>query len=98
VVQRIDTATNEVVAEVATPVAPDGLAFDGSIVWAATEIGPQLAGIDPATNQLFATSDIAGHGLIAANQVMAFDADSLWLPILEDDVVLRVRPPAAVVE
>jgi hypothetical protein len=37
---------------------------------------------------------IAEHGLINANQVMAFEDGSLWLPILDDGVVLRVTPPA----
>lgn len=48
-VQAIDPQTNEIVATVDTPVAPDGLAFDGSILWVATEIGPELVGIDVVT-------------------------------------------------
>ena len=99
-VQRIDPATNEAVAEVATPVAPDGLAADaqGFIVWVATEIGPELIGIDTATDEIVATATVADQGLINANQVMAFVAGSLWLPILDDGVVLRVLPPATTAE
>jgi hypothetical protein len=41
-----------------------------------------------------ATATVAEHGLINANQVMAFEEGSLWLPILDDGLVLRVGPPA----
>ena len=92
-VQAIDPSTNEVVATVETPVTPDGLAFDGSTLWVATEIGPELAGIDPSTKEIVATATVSDHGLINANQVMVFEDGSLWLPILDDGVVLRVAPP-----
>ena len=93
-VQAIDPATDEVVSTVETPVAPDGLAFDGTTLWVATEIGPELAGIDPSTQEVVATATVSDHGLINANQVIVFEDGSLWLPILDDDVVLRVTPPA----
>lgn len=100
VVQRIDPTTNQIVAEVATPVAPDGLATDADafVVWVATEIGPELVGIDTATDEILATGTVADQGLINANQVMASEGGSLWLPILDDGVVLRVQPPATIVE
>jgi hypothetical protein len=50
-----------------------------------------------------ATATVAEQGLINANQVMAFEEGSLWVPILDDGLVLRVgltrlgnleRPPA----
>jgi DNA-binding beta-propeller fold protein YncE len=93
-VQAIDPETNEVVATLDTPVTPDGLAFDGTTLWVATELGPELAGIDPATQEIVAYVVVAEHGLINANQVMAFEEGSLWLPILDDGTVLRVRRPA----
>ena len=93
-VQAIDPATDEVVATVQTSVAPDGLAFDGTVLWVATEIGPELTGIDPETHEVVAKATVSDHGLINANQVMAFEDGSLWLPILDDGVVLRVTPPA----
>jgi virginiamycin B lyase len=93
-ITRIDPETEEVVATVETPVAPDGLAFDGTTLWVATEIGPELAGIDVATQEVVAEATVADNGLINANQVMAFEDGSLWLPILDDEVVLRVEPPA----
>jgi hypothetical protein len=77
-----------------TPVAPDGLAFDGSILWVATEIGPELVGIDVSTQEVVVESTVADNGLINANQVMAWEDGSLWLPILDDGVVVRVDPPA----
>ena len=92
-VQAIDPATNEVVATVETSVTPDGLAFDGTTLWVATEIGPELTGIDPSTQEVVATATVSDHGLINANQVMVFEDGSLWLPILDDGVVLRVTPP-----
>jgi hypothetical protein len=55
-------------------------------------------GIDVATQQVVAESTVADHGLINANQVMAFEDGSLWLPILDDGVVLRVTPPATTAE
>ena len=61
---RIDPRTNEVVATVDTPIAPDGLAFDGTTLWVATELGPELAGIDPATHEIVAHVVVAEHGLI----------------------------------
>jgi DNA-binding beta-propeller fold protein YncE len=93
-VQAIDPATDEVVATVETSVAPDGLAFDGTALWVATEIGPELTGIDPETQEVVAKATVSDHGLINANQVMVFEDGSLWLPILDDGVVLRVTPPA----
>jgi hypothetical protein len=81
-------------AALQTPVAPDGLAFDGTTLWVATEIGPELAGIDPTTQEVVVPATVSDHGLINANQVMVFEEGSLWLPILDDDVVLRVTPPA----
>jgi len=93
-VQAIDPATDEVVATVETSVAPDGLAFDGTTLWVATEIGPELNGIDPETQEVVAEATVSDHGLINANQVMAFEDGSLLLPILDDGVVLRVTPPA----
>jgi len=98
VVQRIDPATNEIVAEVATPVAPDGLAYAPFIVWVATEGGPQIAGIDTSTDEILATAEVGEEGFINANQLMVFEANSLWLPILGRGVVLRVTPPASTVE
>jgi hypothetical protein len=41
-----------------------------------------------------AKATVSDHGLINANQVLAFEDDALWLPILDDGVVLRVTPPA----
>jgi DNA-binding beta-propeller fold protein YncE len=76
-VQAIDPATNEVVSTVETTVAPDGLAFDGSTLWVATEIGLGLAGIDPSTQEVIATATVADHGLINSNQVMVFEDVSL---------------------
>lgn len=93
-VQAVDPATNEVVATVETPVAPDGFAFDGTTLWVATELGPELAGIDPGTHEIVSRAVVADHGLINANQVMAYEAGSLWLPIIDDGEVLRVEPPA----
>ena len=98
VVQRIDPITDEVVAEVGTPVAPDGLAFDGEIVWVATELGPELVGVDVIDNAILVSGTVADHGSINANQVMAFESGSLWLPILDDGVVLEVPPLASIVE
>jgi streptogramin lyase len=96
-VQAIDPATDEIVATVETPVAPDGLAFDGRILWVATEIGPRVVGIDVAIQEVVAGSTVADNGL-NANQVMAFEDGSPWLPILNDGVVLRVAPPATIAE
>jgi hypothetical protein len=41
---------------------------------------------------------VADQGLINANQVMIFDGGSLWLPVLDEGVVLRMIPPATEVE
>lgn len=92
-ITRIDPATNEVVAEIETA----GLASAPFIVSVATEGGPELAGIDTATNELLATATVGDEGFISANQVMVFEANALWLPILGRGVVLRVTPPAATV-
>jgi DNA-binding beta-propeller fold protein YncE len=104
VVQRIDQSTNEVVATIPTPFAPDGLAFDGTfILWVATEAGPQLAGIEISSeplgvNEPLGVWDVADEGAINANQVMVFDGNALWLPILARGVVLRIPPPVTIVE
>jgi hypothetical protein len=75
-------------------VAPDGLAFDGTTLWVATELGRQLAGIAPRAQRIVTSVTVAEHGLINANLVMVFDDGSLWLPILDGGVVLWVEPPA----
>ena len=93
-VQRIDPATNEVSEPITTPIAPDGLAFDGATLWVATENGPQLAAIDPGSAEVTGTWTVADEGFITANQVMAFDSGSLWLPIFGRAELLRVAPPA----
>jgi hypothetical protein len=85
-----------VVAEVSTPLMPDGLAFDGQTVWLATERGPQLAGIEALGEAT--PYRVADEGLINANQVMVFAYGSLRLPILERGVVLRVARPFVTVE
>jgi hypothetical protein len=81
-------------ASVSTPLAPDGLAFDGELLWVATANGPELAGIGVASETAVVAAQVADEGFINANQVMAFEADSLWLPILGRGVVLQVTPPA----
>jgi len=40
------------------------------LLWVATEIGPELTGIDPSTREVVATATVADRGLINANQVM----------------------------
>ena len=67
-------------------------------MFVATGIGPEVVEIDVPNNAIVATATIGDHGLINANQVMAFDANFLWLPILDDGTVLRLLPPADVVE
>jgi hypothetical protein len=52
VVQAIDPETNEIVATVETPIASDGLAFDGTTLSVATESGPELAGMDPVSQEI----------------------------------------------
>ena len=94
VVQAIDPSTNEVVATVETPIAPDGLAFDGTTLWVATEAGPELAGIDPVAREVVTEVVVAEEGVINANQVMVFEEGSLWLPIFGQGTVVRVEPPA----
>jgi hypothetical protein len=42
--------------------------------------------------------EVAQERAINANQVMVFDGNSLWLPILGRGVVLRVPPQATIVE
>jgi hypothetical protein len=39
-------------------------------------------------------AEIADEAFVDANQVMVFEAGSLWLPILGRDVVPRVPSPA----
>lgn len=97
--QRIDPSTNEVIATVETPIAPDGLAADDFTVFVATENGPRLAAIDPVDNNLLLPeAKVGDEGFISANQVMVYESGSLWLPILGRGVVLRVRRPVVTVE
>jgi streptogramin lyase len=93
VAQRIDPETDTIADEVETAVAPDGMAFDGSTLWIATELGPEITGIDPSTADVVASATVAEEGSITANQIMAFDDGALWLPILGRGTVLRVTPP-----
>ena len=64
------------------------------VVCSSTEAGPELAGIDPASQEVVTTVVVADEGVINANQVMVFEEGSLWLPILGQGTVLRVEPPA----
>ncbi len=63
----------------------------------ATELGPQIAGID-AFDETPIAYLVADEGLINANQVTVYTDGSLWLPILERGVVLRVTHRSSAVE
>ena len=50
-VQRIDPATNEVIVTIDTESHPDGMLGVDGVMWVATDFGPLLFSIDPATNE-----------------------------------------------
>ena len=73
---------------------PDGmLAVDGGM-WVATDLGPLLMRIDPTSNEVTTSVEVAEQGTINANQLIAVADGDLWLPLFESGEVVRVALPA----
>ena len=63
-------------------------------MWVASEIGPQLTRIDPATTRSRTRSSCRDQGAINANQLLALADGDLWLPLFDPAEVVRVAVPA----
>jgi DNA-binding beta-propeller fold protein YncE len=87
-VARIDTTTNRVVARVAVPPRPGGLALGGGFLWAFHTLDSTVSRIDPATGSVatFSVPGVEGAGI-------AFSRGSVWLlSSARPSQVLRLDP------
>lgn len=93
-VQRIDPATNEPDPPIATEALPDGLLLHGGSLRVATDLGPLLQRVDPASAEITGTWVVSDQGAINANQLMVEAAGAFWFPVLDAGEVIAVEVPA----
>ena len=93
-VVRVDAATNRVVARVAVPPRPGGLAAGGGFLWAFHTLTPTVSRIDPATG---AVSTLTVPGVEGSG--IAFSRGSVWLlSSARPSAVLRLDPQTLAVQ
>lgn len=91
---RIDPATNQVVARVAVPPRPGGLAVGGGFLWAFHTLASTVSRIDPRTGSVatFSVPGVEGAGI-------AFSRGSVWvLSSARPSEVVRLDPQTLAVE
>ena len=94
VVQRIDPDTEAVVGTVEdVGIVPDGLFPLEGAVGVASDSGPEIRRIDPATGAVTGPWIVADQGSINANQLVLVHGDTLWIPLLESGEVVEATPP-----
>jgi streptogramin lyase len=74
-------------------VSPDGIVPLAGSLWIATDYGPLLQRVDPATSTVIGTFVVSDQGSINANQLVAAVEGDLWFPLLDAGTVLRVAIP-----
>jgi YVTN family beta-propeller protein len=89
---RIDTATNEVVAEIQTGPGAHGIVVDASGVWVTNYRENTVSRIDPATNEVVATIDGVGSGV----GITAGDG-AIWVSTSERGIS-RIDPATNIAE
>jgi streptogramin lyase/tRNA A-37 threonylcarbamoyl transferase component Bud32 len=102
-VVRIDPATGEAVAAIATGSSPVGVAVGGGAVWLVTTGDKRLSRLDPDTNEIVASvgfppavpespqAIVAGEGAVwtvHANGVLKYDPATATFPPLPDNIEL----------
>jgi streptogramin lyase len=87
VIQRIDPATNRLVATLRLPVQPFALAVGAGSLWAADPDAGVVYRIDPERNAVAQTIQTSGDSL-----ALTFAADALWILNGRDGVVSRLDP------
>jgi virginiamycin B lyase len=90
-IQRIDPATNRVIAKVDLPAeACSGLAFGFGSIWIPLcEKHPSLVRVDVATNKVSATFPL---GPVGPEGGIAASADSIWLVTGKEGTLSRIDP------
>jgi DNA-binding beta-propeller fold protein YncE len=87
VVERIDPATNTVVATITTGKTTDGLVVEPGAVWTVVDQEGIVERIDPATNTV-----VARQHLGSELRNPALGAGSLWVAGFGADQILRIAP------
>jgi streptogramin lyase len=60
----------------------------------ATDLGPHLQRVDPASAEVTGTWVVADQGAINANQLMVEAEGAFWFPLLDAGEVVAVEIPA----
>ena len=78
---------------VETEVGPDGIVPLAGSLWVATDHGPLLQRVDPATRTVTGTFAVSDQASITANQLIGIGDGALWFPLLDSGTVLKVAIP-----
>jgi streptogramin lyase len=93
-VQWIDPQTNTVGATLDDAgTTPDGLVELAGAVWVASDSGPQLHRIDPASGTVQGPWPAADQGTISANQLLVAVDGTFWVPLFNQNEVVQVARP-----
>jgi hypothetical protein len=63
-------------------------------VWIATDLGPILQRLDPATGEITGTWVVSDQGAINANQLLVESGGAFWFPLLDGAEVVKVAIPS----
>ena len=80
-------ACNKTIATVTVGDGPQGVAFDGTNIWAANTFSSSVSKIDPSTNTVIATVAV-GDGPVG----VAFDGTNIWITNYYSGTVSKIDP------
>ncbi len=63
-------------------------------LWVATDLGPILQRLDPATGEITGTWVVSDQGAINANQLFVEAGGAFWFPLLDGGEVVKVTIPS----
>lgn len=93
VVQCIDPSTERVETFDEIGDYPDGLlALDG-LLWIASDLGPELRRLDPASGEVTGPWIVGEQGVLNANQLVVEEGDALWMPLFDSAEVVQLAIP-----
>lgn len=88
-VQRLDPATGEVLAEIPSGPNPEGFAVADGSLWVANHRGGSVTRIDPATNTVLATVEVGPVGPSGPQELTAADG-KVWVGVPNLNAVVAI--------